>query len=673
LRAALKREGRVQVLRGAAGLGKTMVAMELAEQVKGDYNWIVWLRAGDEKQLVQSLGGSAVHLGFDAVAKIRDIDPADWLLTTLSNRSDWLLIADDVRDFAMLARHLPAHRRGPILVTTRERHFEPVSPYDALEMTGFEDGEAFDFVLKRTERSKPGVEETKAVDDLCRELGHLPLALEQAAGFMYRNGISAVEYLAQYKEKRLAILEQIKPLQGHYVQGSEKVGASVATTLLFELQSVSAEQAVIWHSAAILGTDPIPYKLFEKAGPEIGLELGGIPFERLLTPLIEARVLEDDRGNRQFHLSTLMRELMRSVMTDEERLTALRQVGSALIRLTPEETWGNHREIGGLITHLQAVGGQMEDFDPEVSVRLYVHAIRHQSAVQVPGPIVERAYRLASKTLGLHHELTIETLYLFGFENTSKGAVKEGLEKIRSAMELAEAYLKPDSPVRFRFMLEAMHIGAFWETREQANHFRKRAYEVALKHLGPNHVQTLEFNAAMTIGSRKRTELLRPILESLSNCTDGRGPIVYAGTLVRLAIALSDDGSHNEAVETIAKAIAIGKQLAGRVASGTYDTASRICWAAGRLEEAREYLTQSICLLEGTYRYEHATSPLYLRLAVCDYALGDRLRARRHALRAEELARDIAPAHPLVTKARALIRAMKEKRVRLDLLSWNET
>lgn len=186
------------VLSGLGGVGKTQLAAEHAEQAwhAGNLDLLVWTTAASREEVVTDyarLGTdlTGIDTGSDETRARRFLD---WLATT---RARWLVVLDDVRRPADLHDLWPPETpSGQTVVTTRRR--------DAALRRGscrvwdvglFHPAESVAY-LGRKLAADPGRAE------LADALGHLPLALAQAAAYLADRHLTCAQYLARFTDRR---------------------------------------------------------------------------------------------------------------------------------------------------------------------------------------------------------------------------------------------------------------------------------------------------------------------------------------------------------------------------------------------------------------------------------------------------------------------------------------
>jgi hypothetical protein len=125
------------------------------------------------------------------------------VLADLHQRGRWLLVFDNAEGPAAITPWLPGGT-GHVLITSRQRAWAEIAAPVEVD------------VLARTEsaallqRRVPGIGAADA-DRLAAQLGDLPLAVAQAAGFMAETGTSAIRYLELMATQAGRLLDQAAP------------------------------------------------------------------------------------------------------------------------------------------------------------------------------------------------------------------------------------------------------------------------------------------------------------------------------------------------------------------------------------------------------------------------------------------------------------------------------
>ncbi|MGW5467354.1 tetratricopeptide repeat protein [Streptomyces chartreusis] len=166
----------VQAVHGLGGIGKSTLAAKWAAGRTGSYNPVWWITAETPGDLEAGLADLAVALQ----PALRDVlSPqarSERAVRWLAEREGWLLVLDNVSDPADVRQLLGRTTGGRFLITTRRASgwhgiAEPLS-LDVLELP--QAVELFERIHGVT---------AEGVEELCAELGCLPLAVEQAAAY----------------------------------------------------------------------------------------------------------------------------------------------------------------------------------------------------------------------------------------------------------------------------------------------------------------------------------------------------------------------------------------------------------------------------------------------------------------------------------------------------------
>ncbi|MFE0257247.1 FxSxx-COOH system tetratricopeptide repeat protein [Streptomyces sp. NPDC059010] len=188
---------RGQVLAGMGGVGKTQLAADYARTAwqAGELDVLVWITAGN---------ATAVTSGYaQAAVEVLGADPADretaaraflaWLEPKANTRQcRWLIVLDDVTDPADLnGLWPPTGPHGRILVTTRRQ--DAALAGRLIKVGLFSEAESLAY-LTAALGARDRHESAEQLTALAQDLGHLPLALSQAAAYLIDAGISAAAY-----------------------------------------------------------------------------------------------------------------------------------------------------------------------------------------------------------------------------------------------------------------------------------------------------------------------------------------------------------------------------------------------------------------------------------------------------------------------------------------------
>ena len=248
----------VQAFQGMGGVGKTQLAAEYAHRFGSAYELAWWVNA----EQAGLIGDQFAALG----AELRCLPPGAGteavrvaVLAELRHRGQWLLVFDNAARPADIAGWLPGGG-GHVLITSRERNWAHIAVPVAVDVLARAESVAILLNL---------VPELGAADAdrLAAELGDLPLAVAQAAGFMAETGMPAAQYLQLLGTRAGQLLDQ--GAAGFYPRSLAAATQLIADRLAVEDPAAAALASL----CAFMAPEPIPEDLFTTAPDALPGEL----------------------------------------------------------------------------------------------------------------------------------------------------------------------------------------------------------------------------------------------------------------------------------------------------------------------------------------------------------------------------------------------------------------
>ncbi|MFD3314224.1 NB-ARC domain-containing protein [Streptomyces sp. NPDC058694] len=199
------------VLSGLGGVGKTQLAADLARSLVDaeELDVLVWVDATSESSVRSGYAQAGVEL---CRADPENEEQAarqflNWLEYPTERPCRWLIVLDDVADPDDLRELWPSPDHGRTVVTTRrrdsvlagtDRSFIPVGLFTKADSLAY-----LASALGVHHRRQPSDELEALADDL----GHLPLALSQAAAYLIDTGMDCADYRDLLADRTATLLD----------------------------------------------------------------------------------------------------------------------------------------------------------------------------------------------------------------------------------------------------------------------------------------------------------------------------------------------------------------------------------------------------------------------------------------------------------------------------------
>lgn len=249
----------VQIIQGLGGVGKTQLAVHYAHAYAHEYDGIWWLRAGS----VVTLTADYADLGRRLRLPVEEVDSQEDMISAVrlyleqggGKGERWLLIFDNATPEETgleIERLRPIHGNCDVLITSRVRDWSHIAePFDVDILS---DEDSAYFLAKRS-----GDPDDVSARALAKELGGLPLALEQAGAYVAAQPKrrTLATYLAQFLNSPYTRMEKDPARTGDYRE-------VVATTWAISLQAVTVEDSAardLLSICALFSPDRIPIDL----------------------------------------------------------------------------------------------------------------------------------------------------------------------------------------------------------------------------------------------------------------------------------------------------------------------------------------------------------------------------------------------------------------------------
>ncbi|MCX4703735.1 FxSxx-COOH system tetratricopeptide repeat protein [Streptomyces sp. NBC_01373] len=429
-------------VQGLGGVGKTQLAIEYAYRYLSKYRFVAFVGAEDSDLVASHFVSLAGQLGLTEVSSDQAIPR---VYGKLLDHRPWLIIFDNGEKPGTLTHALPSGglaSNGHVIVTTRVSGWSGRA--GVIDLDVFTRQESVKLLVRRV----PGMTEAVA-DRIAEQLGDLPLALEQAAGYMGYNHTAPEEYLTLLTSR----LEEMIA-RGELTDRPEAEEVVVASlwSLSVERLNTDQPQAVrLLELCALLAPEPIPLDLFT-GSPETlnGAAADALVWDTTVGALAGLGLAR--RENASLVLHRLVQAAIRAPMPDEVRTDARVQLCRALLAAVPHDIHGDpdaRPRWQELLPHVIAV---TKDDPPAecaaetaVLLRLASEFLIQIGDCSVALPLCERALAIDESIEGRDAEAGFDLITLAQIHK-DLNAPETARPLAERALRLHESCLPADSP-----------------------------------------------------------------------------------------------------------------------------------------------------------------------------------------------------------------------------------
>ena len=335
---------------GLGGCGKTSLAVEFAWTCKNHFpGGVLWINGESDENIQKSVVETLSLVNIPASTTEKIDDTLNKYLAWLSKKKHpWLLVvdnADDLQDSdcptgikkicrGAWQRNGNASKHGHILLTTRKnakdtRSVLKISSGDCLELQCFSEEEGALFLMRKTGFDGESLDPEAIL--LAKELGALPLALEQAAAYISVSPIplSFKDYLQEFQAVKIRLLKQ-QPATPLSVEAQHRLSVHTTWEMNFEfVKKESPAAATMMRISAFLESENIPIEVINPGLPELDQEelrdcvLSKIDIATILKVMSSYSLFSVHHQTKAFGVHKLVQEVVRDSLPSSERIEAL--------------------------------------------------------------------------------------------------------------------------------------------------------------------------------------------------------------------------------------------------------------------------------------------------------------------------------------------------------------
>jgi tetratricopeptide (TPR) repeat protein len=448
--------GGAVALTGMGGVGKTQIAAHFAHEHRGEYSAVLWAGAASQETLVSDFAAIA------SLLNLPEKDEKDQALAVgavkrwLEGNRGWLLIFDNANDLATVRGFIPQSAKGYVLLTTQAQATGDIQAIEVRDMLP-EDGALL--LLRRAKIVKPDVELAAVADAahdtamaISKELGGLPLALDQAGAYIEETRCGLASYLDLYRQRRADLLKRRGGL------GPDRP-ESVATTFALSFERIagaSPAAADLLRFCAFLHPDAVPEEIFSKGAPELGPNLGPIATDPLkldaaFAEILRYSLLRRDPDARTLGIHRLVHEVIQDGFTEEQKRQWAERAVRAVNGAFPFVEFANWAQCERLVPQALACASLIEayGFEFKEAARL-LNAVGYylgeRARFSDAEPLYQQALAIREKVPGPGHPDVATSLNNLADLYYKQGKYAEAEPLHQRALAIWEEALGPGHP-----------------------------------------------------------------------------------------------------------------------------------------------------------------------------------------------------------------------------------
>lgn len=560
---------------GLGGMGKTQVALEFAYRQAAQYQHAFWIRSDTPQALSANAADIAEVLDLPdrlqdhAVTAVRE-----WL----ENKENWLLVLDAADHLEVLQPLWPQSFRGHILVTSRSPIQHRIGITSPIELQPLSDPEALAFFQIRAGRELSETGEISAATELARELGNLPLALEQAVAYVAANRSRFDDYLKGYRRRRIQVLRP--PIAGGYAE-------SISTTWALNFREVEqlAQSADLLRFSAFLAPDHIPLELIEEAAPDLGDSIASalrdvlddpLTLDETLEPLTRYSLVRRNLSNRTYSVHRVVQAVILDGMPIENQKIWAERATRAIQKCFPKGAELDGRKAVRLIRHAQTCANHIAKYNFSFAEAGYLLLdaatyLRKRAQYAESAHLLQQLLKIRESVLGSEHIAVAQVLEDLAKLYRAQGSYDTAESALLRGVQIIEKQCGPRDVESAPLLNSLAAVKRDKKEFQTAEIIAKEALEIQQEKLSPDDpriAKTLTtlgslllergdidgagalFSRAVTIeeiASGKHESNLAASLTALGEVRRRQGDLSSASQLIRRAISIDEDlrGPHH--------------------------------------------------------------------------------------------------------------------------------
>jgi tetratricopeptide (TPR) repeat protein len=674
---------------GLGGIGKTQLAIEYAYRYRQEYQKVLWARAETTEELNTAYAEIARMLNLPQ-KHVRDQEViVEAVKGWLSSQQDWLLILDNADDLSLIHSFLPTTFAGHLLLTTRAQAMGRIAQRIQVDTLDQETGALFllrrvGLVAADASLETATLSNIALAQDITKELGGLPLALDQAGAYIEETACGLADYKNRYRTRSRELLRIRRGIVADHPQ-------SVATTWSLSFEQAAQRNPVaadLLCLCAFLAPDAIPDEIIREGmealqsfqQQEQGRGDQRLPFKKRSSPGKQRKVAQEkgslildeaiailrsyslitrDSQTQTLTIHRLVQVILRDTLPIEIQKQWMQRTVNAVEAVYPGPNFANWTTLERLLPHMLACAtwiAQASLTTPEAAYLLNAAGLYLSTRAQYKEakPLLEGALAIREQQSGAIHADTAISLNNLAILYRVQGKYEEAEPLYQRALAINEQIFGSDDS---EVATNLNNLALLYKTQgryEEAEPLYLRALAIDEQAFGPEHpaVATDLNNLALLYQIQEQHEEAGPLLKRALAIREQQLGAIHPDTatsLNNLAVLYRVQGQYEEAERLLKRALAIREQQLGPTHPATatsLNNLGELYEIQGRYGEAEQLLERALAIREqqlGPSHPDTATSLnslAVLRQAQEKYAEVGPLYQRALAIREQKLGPD---------------------------------
>ena len=585
---ALHKNGAVAItqphaLCGLGGVGKTQIVLEYAYRYREEYQAVFWIKSDTRENLLSDFLSLATLLKLPEQNAQDQATMISAIQRWMQQKTAWLLIFDNADDLTLVRDFIAPGSRGHILLTTRAQALGRLAHRLDVEIMSQETGALF--LLRRAGIIGPDTsldaishEELGLAFELVRELGGLPLALDQAGAYMEEAVYSLADYLQLYRREHLALLKR----RGGIIEDHPESVATTWSLSFDEVERADPATADLLRFCAFLDPDAIPEELLQKGVEALGPALAtaasnDLRLNQAIETLWRYSLIRRHTDSHMLSLHRLVQVVLKETMNREIQRIWVERTIRAMHLTFPAHVepgcWGICQRLLPQVQNCAQLVEQWTLRSPEAASLLHQAAyyLRERGGYSEAETLYQQALAIREESLGTDHLETAQSAYNLARLYTDQGKYTNAEQLYLQSLAIRERTLGSKHPAIAQCLNSLALLYWFWDRYEQAETLYLRALPMYRQLLGPEHPDTahcMNNLALLYMTQAKYTEaeqLHRQVLVIRQSTLPPTHPDTAQSlqNLACLYMARGDSSHYAEAEQLLLQSLLIREQVLG--------------------------------------------------------------------------------------------------------------